>query len=94
MINSLSCSWPGACVAAGDYTSRGRHYLPMEVAEVKGTWLRAQGPDGGSGSPPSAYRFPSVGTVDCTSTGYCAAGSFYLDISGKYDALAVTAHLR
>lgn len=97
VFGSISCRGAGSCIALGNYTTKAEKADLMIATESGGQWRDAQEvalpPDGGSGSPPSAYLFPSVGTIDCTSTGYCAAGSFYLDVSGKYDALAVTAHL-
>ncbi len=87
---AVSCSSVGDCAAGGQYRDAAGRYQGFLVNEVHGVWGAA-----------SELRLPAGATttgknggvvaLSCYATGACAAGAAYLDATGHYQALLVTA---
>jgi len=88
LIKSLSCPAAGNCAAGGIYRDSSANREAFVVSQRNGRWDKAiEVP--GSGAL-NAGGGAEVSSVSCPSAGNCAAGGFYLDISGNLQALVVT----
>jgi hypothetical protein len=85
-ISSVSCPAAGNCGAGGSYANRSRHLQAFVISEVNDTWGRAQEAAGTLNTGGNAQIY----TLSCGSAGNCAAGGYYRDNSGHYQAFIVT----
>jgi hypothetical protein len=87
-VLSVSCKSARNCAAGGYYRDGSGHQQAFVVSEKNGSWGKAiEVP--GSGAL-NTGGFAQVGSVSCTSAGYCAAGGYYLDRSGADEAFVVS----
>jgi hypothetical protein len=86
-VASVSCPTAGSCSAGGAYTDGSGHLQPFVVSKKKGTWRTAIDVPGSATL--NANGNASILSVSCASAGNCAAGGFYLDGSGKFQAFVV-----
>jgi hypothetical protein len=88
VLNGVSCTSPGNCVAVGSYNDSSGAQQAMEVAETAGAWGQATevtlsanaGSTGGAG----------LNSVSCISRGDCAATGSYRDSSNELLPMAAT----
>jgi D-alanine-D-alanine ligase-like ATP-grasp enzyme len=85
-IASVSCPAAGNCGAGGSYGDRSGHLQAFVVSEVHGTWGAAREVAGVLNTSGNAQIY----TVSCGAAGNCAAGGYYRDSSGHYQAFTVT----
>jgi hypothetical protein len=87
-ISGVSCTGPGSCVLAGNYSDNHGHVRPMVATESKGTWARAR-----------ELRIPTgaittgrvlLTSLACPKLGSCTAVGQFDDKSGHTRAMAVT----
>jgi hypothetical protein len=83
----VSCSSPGNCAVAGDYTY-GHRISAFVADERSGKWSKAIRVPG-----LAALQFGSqnvgINSVSCSSAGNCAAGGYYIDRAHKLQAFVV-----
>jgi hypothetical protein len=87
-ISGVSCTGPGSCVLAGNYTDNHGHVRPMVATESKGVWARARElavPAGAS----NAGRV-LLTSLACPKLGSCVAVGQFDDKAGHARAMAVT----
>ncbi len=86
-VSSLSCPTAGNCAAGGYYEDSSRHYQAFVANEVSGSWGNAREVPGTAklNTDGSGY----VSSVSCVSAGNCAAGGYYKDGSGHFQAFVV-----
>ena len=87
-MGSVSCAAPGSCAAGGGYTDGSGHFQAFVVTEAKGRW-------GNAAEVPGTAVLNQGGNADipsvsCAAAGSCAAGGYYTDGSGRYQAFVVT----
>ena len=87
-ISGVSCTGPGACVLAGNYTDNHGHVRPMVATESKGTWARARELRVPTGASTTGRVL--LTSVACPKLGSCAAVGQFDDKSGHARAMAVT----
>jgi hypothetical protein len=87
MVNSVSCTSPGNCVAGGSYSDSSNNSQAFVVDEVRGSWGPAQEVPGSAAL--NAGGGAQVTSVSCTSPGNCAAGGSYSDSSNNSQAFVV-----
>jgi hypothetical protein len=75
VINALSCSGPGDCVAGGGYDDKADKGHAFLIEEKNGVWGTQQPVKGLPG--PATYVNAGVNAVSCASPGNCAAGGSY-----------------
>ena len=91
-MNSVTCTSPGDCVAAGSYvdTNGSTDRLAMAASESGGAW----GPASTVSLPPfnnttAGGQDASLDSVTCTSLGNCVAAGTYTDTNGSGDKQAM-----
>jgi hypothetical protein len=82
----VSCASAGNCGAGGSYANRPGHLQAFVINEVHGSWGAAREVAGALNTGGNAQIY----TLSCGSAGNCAAGGYYRDSSGHYQAFAVT----
>jgi hypothetical protein len=82
-INSLSCSAPGNCAAAGQYNDSTDHSQAFVIVQRKGTWSAAVNVPGLSALNKDDSAAAAV--VSCHPPSGCSAGGFYHDASGRQE---------
>jgi len=87
-IYSVSCASAGNCAGGGGYTDGAGHFQAFAASEVNGTWKTAIKVPGTAALNKGGSA--AVESVSCPSAGNCAAGGFYKDISGNYQAFAAS----
>jgi hypothetical protein len=85
-VISVSCGSAGNCSAGGFYTDGSGHSQAFLVREVSGRWGLAFEVDG---LATLTTGIAQLNAVSCGSAGDCAAGGFYLDMSGHFQAFLV-----
>jgi hypothetical protein len=87
-VTSVSCRSAGNCAAGGIYRDGSFHLQAFVVSGRNGTWGTAiEVP--GSGTLNAGGK-AEVTSVSCASAGNCAAGGFYVDGSGNFQAFVVS----
>jgi hypothetical protein len=86
---SVSCTRPGSCVAAGGYEANG-HFRGFTATESHGTWRRAISVKLPSNAMPPGDA--SIGGIACTGPGNCVVVGSYLDNHGHTQGMQVTEH--
>jgi hypothetical protein len=87
-VDALSCSGPGSCTAAGDYsTSAG--YEPWVASESGGQWGSAVELTLPQGAATSGQDARAV-SIACTSPGNCVTGGQYLDTGALQQGFVAT----
>ena len=86
-VNSVSCSSAGTCVAAGYYTEISGTTQAFVDDEENGTWMPVQEVAANLNAVVGGGAW--VYSVSCPSDGNCAAGGYYTDSSGNYQAFVV-----
>ncbi len=76
-ITSVSCTSPGNCAAGGYYKDLHAHWQGFVATKQNGTWAKATAVPGLNALNVSG--FARVSSVDCSTTGNCAAGGNYSD---------------
>jgi hypothetical protein len=88
-VNSVSCSSPGNCTAAGNYSGAGQdNTKPLLLTETSGIWSRGVGvtlPVDAS----APYQFSWV-TVSCAAAQNCSGVGFYADNSNGQPGLLLS----
>jgi hypothetical protein len=87
-VNSVSCATAGNCAAGGSYVDGSGHGQAFVVSETNGSWGKAR-------VVPGSVTLNSGGnaqvhSVSCATAGNCAAGGFYAEGSGDYQAFVVS----
>jgi hypothetical protein len=87
-VVSVSCGSAGNCLAGGFYVDRSRHKQAFVASEANGAWQAAiELP--GTGALNKGGNADVV-SVSCASSGNCAAGGYYQDGQGHYQALVAS----
>ncbi|HEY3906972.1 MAG TPA: hypothetical protein VGM14_23910 [Streptosporangiaceae bacterium] len=78
-LESVTCTKPGTCLAAGNYTNRSHGSLMMAAVLTDGKWTRASEITlpGGVRSTQQNGIWAGGGVVDCPSSGNCTAVGLY-----------------
>jgi len=87
-INAISCTSPGVCSLAGEYTDGAKRDLSFVADENNGTWGNATeipGLESISGHSSEERVF----TISCAKAGSCSAGGYYRDGNGNPQAFLV-----
>jgi hypothetical protein len=87
-VRSVSCRSAGNCAAGGSYKDGSGHLQAFVVSEQNGTWRKAIEVPGFGAL--NAGGDAEVDSVSCASAGNCAAGGFYTDDHGHFQAFVVT----
>jgi hypothetical protein len=74
-VSSVSCAWPGNCVAGGSYTGAAGQRQAFVVSERHGMWGSAIEVPGTGALNKGGYA--AVESVSCGWAGNCAAGGYY-----------------
>ena len=85
---SLSCPAAGDCSAGGTYIDASNHSQAFVVAEVNGSWRRAQEVPGTAAL--NAGGDAQVNSVSCAQPGDCSAGGFYAGATTASQAFVAT----
>lgn len=84
-VTSVSCKGV-TCAAGGFYSPVSGHVMPFVVTETRGVWGDAiEVP----GMASLSHGDAEVTSLSCGAAGACAAGGFYTNASGQYDAFVV-----
>jgi hypothetical protein len=89
VLDAVSCSSPGNCVAVGDFDTADTWQQGLVLTETDGQWaLGTEGllPVGASATRPVV----NLTSVSCTGTGDCVAVGNYTDASGNDQGLVLT----
>jgi hypothetical protein len=86
-ISAVSCTGPGSCVLAGNYSDSHGHVRPMAATETNGTWARASelGAPAAAGTAGRIF----VISVACPGAGSCAAVGTFDDKAGHTRAMTL-----
>ena len=87
-VSSVSCGSAGNCSAAGTYADGSNHQQTFVVSQVNGKWQTAAQMPGTAALNRGGKA--QVSSLSCVSAGNCSAGGFYVDRSGKQQALVVS----
>jgi hypothetical protein len=87
-VDALSCAQPGYCSAAGSYIDGAAHVQSFVAGQSKGAWGAAR-PVPGLGKLNTGGQ-SAVNAISCPVRGTCAAGGFYKDGAGHFQALLLT----
>ena len=92
-VNSLSCGWPGDCLAGGVYSDPQGDRYTFVVSQVNGTWGNAHQVPGMAAV--AARSNGEVDTVSCATAGNCEAGGIAginngFDLNGGGQAFVAT----
>jgi hypothetical protein len=85
-VSSVSCTSPGTCAAGGTYQDRHGFFQGFVAAERNGRWGQAIEAPGLAGLNTDGEA--AVNSVSCGAAGSCAAGGFYQDRHGFFQAFA------
>jgi hypothetical protein len=86
-VASVSCAAVGSCSAGGSYRDGSGHTQAFVVTQRNGRWGKAiEVPRTGALNKGGNA---DVTSVSCGAAGSCSAGGFYLDGSGRFQALVV-----
>jgi hypothetical protein len=83
-VKSVSCAAVGECSAGGFYKDGSGHLQPFVVNEKRSHWGKAVQVPGTATLNVGAHAL--LTTVSCRAAGECAAGGYYADGSGAYQA--------
>ena len=83
-VSSVSCASAGDCAAGGFYRDGSRHLQAFVAVERNGRWRRAVEVPGSGALNVGGNG--AVNSVSCARAGDCAAGGFYRDGSGHFQA--------
>ena len=84
-VFAVSCTSDGNCAAGGRYKESSGISQAFVVDEVGGIWGSGSEVAGSLNTDGDAW----INSVSCTSAGICAAGGYYEDGSGNYQAFVV-----
>ncbi len=84
-VLSVSCGAPTSCAAGGYYEDSATRTHPFVVNEVNGTWRAALQVPG----LPATDNGGSVKSISCAASSNCAAGGYYTDAAGNFQAFVV-----
>ena len=87
-VLSVSCASAGNCSAGGLYFDSPGSDQAFVAEEVNSTWQAASEVPGTAALNQGGDA--RVGSVSCASAGNCAAGGFYIDRSGHYQAFVAS----
>ncbi len=87
-INSVSCTSPGNCTAAGYYYDSSQHYQAFAASQVNGTWHNAIEIPGTAALNTGGSA--ALNSVSCAAAGNCAAGGYYYDGAGNRQAFVTS----
>ncbi len=87
-VSSVSCASAGNCAAGGNYVDGSGHFQGFVVSQRNGAWGKAVEVPG-TGTL-NAGGNAVVNSVSCPSAGNCAAGGFYRDGSGHFQAFVAS----
>ena len=86
-LNSVSCGAAGECAAGGAYKDGSSKYQAFVVSETNGVWgdaVEVPGTAALNGAGDATLR-----SLSCAAQGDCAAGGWYKDGTGHYQAYVV-----
>lgn len=86
-VNSISCTAPGDCAAAGSYADRSFHNQALVADEQDGRWRTAREVPGTAKLNESSANALSV---SCASAGNCAVGGFYEEANQDSEAFVAS----
>ena len=86
-VSSVSCAGAGDCAAGGRYRDGSDHWQAFVVSEANGTWRAAIEVPGTAALNSGGQA--EVFSVSCGAAGDCAAGGWYADGSGHFQAWVV-----
>jgi len=86
---SCRCRAPSAgnCAACGLYAD-GTHHQPFVANQHNGTWGNVIEVPGSSSLNTAGWA--EIKSLSCASAGHCAAGGFYTDQAGRFQAFVVS----
>src|SRR5579862_497822 len=87
-VLSVSCAAAGECVGGGYYKDGSGHYQAFVVSETHGGWGAAVEVPGSATL--NSGEDARVFSVSCAAAGECAAGGYYKDGSGHYQAFVAS----
>jgi hypothetical protein len=87
-VSSVSCAPAGNCAAGGFYRDGSGHSQTFVASQRNGRWRQAIKVRGTGAL--NAGGFAQVASVSCASAGSCAAGGFYADSSGDWQAFVAS----
>jgi hypothetical protein len=87
-VNSVSCASAGNCTSGGFYKDTSAKSQAFVASEVNGTWKTAIEVPGTAALNKGGNA--TVNSVSCGSEGNCAAGGYYKDTSGHFQAFVAS----
>jgi hypothetical protein len=82
VLNAVSCTSVGNCVAAGGYGYIDSNSEPMVAAETNGAWTQPNELTLPSNAAPSSGQYSQLDSVSCTSSSVCVVSGRYTDAAG------------
>ena len=82
VLNSVSCTGVGNCVAAGGYGYIDSNSEPMVAAETNGAWTQPSELTLPSNAAPSSGQYSQLASVSCTGGSVCVVSGRYTDAAG------------
>jgi Putative Ig domain len=90
LLNAVSCTSQGNCVAAGQYYTTSEEYDSMVATETAGSWGQASALVLPANSETGAVESNQLNSLSCTSLGNCVAAGYYSDTSDEDQAMTAT----
>jgi hypothetical protein len=84
VLNAVSCTSVGNCVAAGGYGYIDSNSEPMVTAETNGAWTQPSELTLPSNAAPSSGQYSQLAAVSCISSSTCVVSGRYTDAAGDY----------
>ena len=90
-LNSVVCTSPGHCVAAGDYTdTTGSFQALVATQSAGGAWQTSELTLPANANTTAGVQSAFLRSVVCPSAGNCAAAGLYRDTTGSTQAMVAT----
>jgi hypothetical protein len=87
-VYSISCATAGSCAAGGYYNDGSAHDQAFVVSEKNGVWRKATEVRGSAALNVGGNA--QMDSISCATAGSCAAGGYYSDGSGHFQAFVVS----
>jgi hypothetical protein len=82
VLNAVSCTSVGNCVAAGAYGYIDSNSEPMVAAETNGAWTQPTELTLPSNAAPGSGQYSQLASVSCTGSSVCVVAGRYTDAAG------------
>ena len=90
VLDSVVCPSAGHCAAVGDYTDTTGSTQALIAAQSGGAWQASELTLPGNANSTAGAQNASLNSVDCPSSGNCAAVGHYKDTTGSVRAMVAT----